>query len=71
MPTLDGIDAVRALREIAPHVPIVLTSGYSEAEAEQRLKDVGVAGFLAKPFTSATLLERVREVVRAWRDQRT
>ncbi len=69
MPTLDGVEAVLALREIAPHVPIVLTSGYSEAEAKQRLKEVGVAGFLAKPFTSATLLDRVREVLRASRGQ--
>ena len=39
-----------------------LLSGYSEAEALARF-GVGVAGFVQKPYSAATLAEKVAEVM--------
>ena len=41
----------------------MLTSGYSEQEATSRFAGKGLAGFLAKPFTPAELIERMRAVL--------
>ena len=60
MPRLDGERAYAEIRKISPDVPVILTSGYSERESMAPFRDKGLAGFLAKPFDMATLLELVR-----------
>jgi len=56
MPTLDGREAGRQIHALAPHVPIILSSGYASGAGEDMQ---GLAGFLPRPFTwvlfSATL----------------
>ena len=48
------LDRLRALR---PDVPIMLMSGYTEAEATQRFSSSGeLAGFLPKPFRAEELV---------------
>ncbi|MBI5949039.1 MAG: PAS domain S-box protein [Chloroflexi bacterium] len=51
MPRLDGRETVRALHELAPGLPVVLMSGYSEQEAAASFAEGGLAGFIQKPFT--------------------
>ncbi len=65
MPTMSGADTFDAIREIRPDARIVLVSGYSEDPATSELMDRGLAGFLKKPFSPETLLERVRDVLEA------
>ena len=59
MPGLSGEDTMRLLREIRPAVPILLSSGFSEVEALQRFADLGLGGFLQKPYTVRSLAEKV------------
>ena len=40
--------------------PIVLSSGYDEAEATRRFTDKGLAGFVQKPYTAAGLAEKMK-----------
>jgi CheY-like chemotaxis protein len=58
---MNGLDLARALRQRFPHLPILLTSGYSEA--------AHAAGttfpILRKPFELAELDRAVRAVVAA------
>ncbi len=60
MPRLDGEGALRELRLINPALPIVLTSGFNEQTTVNRFVGRGLAGFLQKPFTYETLLEKIR-----------
>jgi PAS domain S-box-containing protein len=64
MPVMGGEEALRHIREIRPDVPVVLSSGYSEAEALQRFQQAGLAGFLQKPYTATALARRIKEAVR-------
>jgi two-component system cell cycle sensor histidine kinase/response regulator CckA len=48
MPGLNGLDTYRVLRELNPHVKVVLSSGYDREEATEGFE--GLAGFLQKPF---------------------
>jgi DNA-binding response OmpR family regulator len=65
MPGLSGYDVCRALREDAgtprPHV-IMLTAGARESD-KVLADEAGVDEFLTKPFSPATLRERVREIL--------
>ena len=60
MPRMDGIRAAEALRELHPEVPILLSSGYSEAEVGPRLGGVGISGFIQKPYR----LDRLRAALK-------
>jgi PAS domain S-box-containing protein len=65
MPVMSGLEALREMRKIAPAVHVVLSSGYSEAEANRRFAGYELAGFIQKPYTAAQLAEKVKDVMRA------
>ena len=50
MPRMDGRQAFLCMQALAPEVPVVLSSGYSEHEAIKEFAGKGLAGFLPKPF---------------------
>ena len=50
MPRLGGLDAMREMREIDAHIPIVLMSGYAESEALSVDSGEQADGFVQKPF---------------------
>jgi PAS domain S-box-containing protein len=64
MPVMSGQEALRRMRAIDPHVPVVLSSGFNEVEAIRRFTGQGLAGFIQKPYTPAALVEKIRTVVK-------
>jgi two-component system cell cycle sensor histidine kinase/response regulator CckA len=59
MPQMDGAELIRLLRARAPHLKVICVSGYPGAGI-----DLNVTGhYLAKPFSKADLLNKVREVL--------
>ena len=63
MPVMDGKETYYALRKMNPRVPIILSSGYSKADAHIRLEDMGAITFIQKPYTTTTLIETVRQAI--------
>jgi len=63
MPIMDGEETCRELRRQGAGVPVILCSGFNEAEALDRFGDLGLAGFLQKPFGLGTLVERVERAL--------
>jgi CheY-like chemotaxis protein len=63
MPVMNGETACRAMRELAPLLPILLISGYPEREALRQVGEVGANGFLHKPFSRKQLMERINQHV--------
>jgi CheY-like chemotaxis protein len=59
MPDISGDEVARHLRSIRPSLPILLSSGYSEAEARERFGAAEVTSFLEKPYRAVTLLEKL------------
>ncbi len=60
MPVMSGEETLLRLQGIRPVTPIVLSSGYDEAEATRRFIDKGLAGFVQKPYTAAGLAEKMK-----------
>jgi CheY-like chemotaxis protein len=63
MPRMGGEATFQQLRLIRGDVRVILSSGYSEEEATQRFAGEGLAGFIQKPYQSATLKAKLREVL--------
>ncbi|MDR3671723.1 MAG: response regulator [Holophaga sp.] len=63
MPRMGGEAMFEELRKLAPEVPVVLMSGYSELEATSVLASQGLAGFLAKPCSIKDALVVVRKAL--------
>ena len=61
MPGMTGDETLRRLREISPDIRVILSSGYSEAEATRRFTGLGLVGFIQKPYDAASLVAVVRE----------
>ncbi len=63
MPNLDGVQTLHALRRLQQDVRVVLTSGYSEQEASQRMTDARPRGFIQKPYTPDQLVAKLVEAL--------
>ena len=72
MPEMDGYDACRRLKADprTRDVPVLFLTALSGPDDETRAFEAGGADFIAKPFTPATLLARVRThlELKAWQD---
>ena len=63
MPRMGGREALQELHSVRSDLPVVLMSGYSEAEAVENLGGPTPAGFLQKPFRYDDLVEAMRGVL--------
>jgi len=64
MPGMSGPEMVARLRRMRPEIAVLYMSGYDRELIRQTPLD-DASGFLPKPFTPKTLLNRVAEVLRA------
>lgn len=61
LPGIDGLEVVRRLRKDRPTLAAFLMTGYSDPTLTARAADLGVVGFVLKPFDDATsFIDRVR-----------
>ena len=63
MPGMDGLTFLTRARQVAPHVPVVIVSGYGSAETARQAREAGAAAFLEKPFSVGELRELVARVL--------
>jgi CheY-like chemotaxis protein len=68
MPGLNGVQTVEFIHKLRPGLPILYFSAYS-AEEGLRPRFARGAPFIAKPFTSLQLTEKIREVLDAGKSE--
>ena len=64
MSVFRGQDVVRLLKEINPDIPVILSSGFDENEAQRRFGSLDGVRFLQKPYTAERLARLVSGAVR-------
>jgi CheY-like chemotaxis protein len=55
MPRMSGKDAYLKMKEIYPDVRVLFSSGFKQDERCESVLDLGVQGFVQKPYTSRTV----------------
>ncbi len=56
MPGMDGLSVIREARRIAPDLPVIIITGYSTEASAIEAINLGVAGYVTKPFRLPRIL---------------
>jgi two-component system chemotaxis response regulator CheY len=64
MPGMQGIDLLRAIRADAnlKHIPVLMVTAEAKKEQIVAAAQAGVNGYVIKPFTAATLKEKLIKI---------
>jgi CheY-like chemotaxis protein len=68
MPEMNGLEMIRELHALSPHLPIIAVSGSGDMASRDLLNDTGLSGpirTLDKPFKITELLVCVREALQS------
>jgi PAS domain S-box-containing protein len=63
MPLMLGTSLIQELRQIRPDVPIILCTGYSELDFQELGRDLGIQGYIKKPYKMMELAQTIRKAV--------
>src|SRR5436309_1894813 len=64
LPGLDGMEALRRFKEIAPELPVVILTGYGDVPSAVEAMRLGAYDFLTKPVEPAKVLVVVRRALK-------
>jgi len=64
MPNMNGIELVKAIRADAAlkHLPVLMVTAEAKKENIIEAAQSGASGYVVKPFTSATLEEKLKKI---------
>ncbi|MBX9792920.1 MAG: chemotaxis response regulator CheY [Burkholderiaceae bacterium] len=65
MPNMNGFDLLAAVKKDASlkHIPVLMVTAEARKEDIVRAAQDGAAGYIVKPFTKATLEEKVQKIM--------
>ena len=63
MPHVSGSELAQKVLQVRPDIPIILCTGFSAIISEEKAKEIGIAKFVLKPFSTSDLAHSVREVL--------
>jgi len=64
MPLLNGIEAVRQIKEFSPHIKIVFLTMHPDVNYASRAFDVGASGYVLKHSASSELVAAIHAAVK-------
>jgi len=63
MPNLTGDRMAQDMLRLAPGIPIIICTGFSERINPRKAQEIGIKGFLKKPIIKSELLGMVRDIL--------
>ncbi len=63
MPDMDGGQTFDRIREMRPHIPVMLSSGYALDGQASEIMNRGCDGFIQKPFSLSELSKNIRNIL--------
>lgn len=61
MPTIDGLEATRRIREFNPYIPIIAVTAFALGNDKEKALEAGCNDYIAKPFSSEVLIRKLKE----------
>src|SRR5215210_2163978 len=71
MPGTNGIDGLRRIREIDPHVAVIMLTGFGALETAQEALRLGANDYISKPFDAREMRDVISRNVERTRVHRT
>ena len=62
MPGMNGYEIYHQLKKIQPKIKVLLASGYTGDQSEERLESIGFDGYLQKPFNLKQLSAKIEDI---------
>ena len=63
MPVMDGYEMFRELKKLCPELPVIITSGFGDADIISGIDREDIAGIINKPYNPDQLREVLKSVV--------
>ncbi len=63
MPNLSGDELSREILSIRPDIPIILCTGYSQKISKTKALEMGIKGFIHKPFSIEQMAQAIRHAL--------
>lgn len=63
MPHLNGLDALREIKQIKPRQRVLIITGYESSDVAAEAIQAGASDYLTKPFDRDTVKEKVRNLL--------
>jgi len=63
MPGMSGIEVLKGVRILQPHIPVILITGYASIDTAVEAMKNGASDYIAKPFTPDLLQEKVKNAL--------
>jgi DNA-binding NtrC family response regulator len=63
MPGMSGIEVLKSVRTLQPHIPVILITGYASIDTAVEAIKNGASDYISKPFTPDILLEKVQNAL--------
>ena len=63
MPGMSGIEVLKSVRTLQPHIPVILITGYATVDTAVEAMKNGASDYISKPFVPAVLLEKVNKAL--------
>lgn len=64
LPQINGLDLCKQIREVRPHLPIIMLTALGTTDDKVEGLDAGADDYLVKPFDFRELLARIRNVTK-------
>lgn len=63
MPEMDGLEATRRIKDIDPHIPIIMLTAFAFDDDKTRAFEVGCCDFLTKPIQPSLLKDTIKKYI--------
>ena len=63
MPQLNGLEALRKIKEIKPGIRVVIITGYESTDVATEAINLGADDYITKPFRQQKILTQIRALL--------
>ncbi len=63
MPEMNGIKLAGRIKELTPDIPVIICTGFSDRITDETIRQLGIDGYILKPFIKKELADTVRRVL--------
>ncbi len=63
MPKMNGLEALKQIKELKPHVRVLIVTGYESTDVATEAINLGADDYIVKPFKQQKILTQIRALV--------